>query len=168
MDLLRTAERRLAACEQGLLSVLLVVMVALSFLQVVLRGVFSGGLLWADTFLRHLVLWAAFLGACLAATDGKQFAMDAADRLMPDLLKAGVHAVLHALTAAVCAALAAASGTFLLQEKEGGAILLSVGSWHVPGWTFEVILPVGFALLSAHYAVKAVLAADAVARLKDA
>ncbi|TBR25283.1 TRAP transporter small permease [bacterium] len=163
MDLLRSAERRLAALEQGLLAVLLVVMVALSFLQVALRGLFSGGFLWADTFLRHLVLWAGFLGACLAAADGKQFAMDAAERLMPGRVKAAVHTVMHALTAAVCALMAAAAWTFLLQEKEGGATLFTVGSWHVPGWAFEVILPVGFCLLAVHYAVKSVLAADALA-----
>lgn len=167
MDLLRSAERRLAALEQGLLAVLLVVMVGLSFLQVALRGLFDGGFLWADTFLRHLVLWAAFLGACLAAADGKQFAMDAAERVMPGRVKAGVHLVLHLLTAAVCALMAAASWTFLLQEKEGAATLFSVGSWHVPGWWFELILPGGFALLAVHYLLRAALAADGLAGGKE-
>ncbi len=160
MDLLRSAERRLAALEQWLLVGLLVVMVVLSFLQVALRGVSSGGFLWADTFLRHLVLWAAFLGACLAAADGRQFAMDAAERLMSGRLRAAVHLTLHSLTAAVCALMAAASWTFLLQEKEGASTLFSVGSWHVPGWWFELILPAGFALLAAHYALRAAISSD--------
>lgn len=162
MDLLRSAERRLAALEQRLLAALLLVMVSLSFLQVALRGLFSGGFLWADTLLRNLVLWAAFLGACLAAADGKQFAMDAAERVMTERTRAAVHLLLHVLTAAVCAAMAAAAWTFLLQEKEGGAILLNIGAWHIPGWLFEVILPAGFALLAAHYALKAALAVDAL------
>lgn len=168
MDLLRSAERRLAALEQWLLVVLLVVMVALSFLQVVLRGVSSGGFLWADTFLRHLVLWAAFLGACLAAADGRQFAMDAAARFMSPRVHGGVHLLLHSLTAAVCALMAAASWTFLRQEMESASTLFSVGSWHVPGWWFELILPLGFALLTAHYVLRAALAAEGLAGGKEA
>ena len=168
MDLLRRAERRLAALEQWLLVVLLVVMVALSFLQVALRGVSTGGFLWADTFLRHLVLWAAFLGACLAASDGKQFAMDAAERLMTGRVRSAVHLLLHSLTAAVCALMAAASWTFLRQEMEGAATLFSVGSWHVPGWWFELILPGGFALLTAHYALRAALAVDGLSGGQEA
>lgn len=163
MNHLRTAERRLAALEQGLLAVLLIVMVALSFLQVALRGLFDTGLLWADTFLRHLVLWAAFLGACLAAADGKQFAMDAAERVMEGPLRAAVHVLLHSLTAVVCAAMTAASWTFLRQEMEGASTLFSVGNWHVPGWWFELILPGGFGLLTLHYAVRAALAAGELA-----
>ena len=162
MEFLKTAERRLAALEQGLLAALLLVMVALSFLQVVLRGAFSSGILWADTFLKHLVLWGAFLGACLACVDSKQFAMEGAERLFSGRAKGAVHALLHALTAAVSALLAKASWTFLLQEKEGGATLFSVGSRHIPGWWFEVILPAGFALLALHYAVKSALSGAAL------
>lgn len=158
MDLLRRAERGLAAAEAGLLAVLLVVMVALSFLQVALRGLFDGGFLWADTFLRHLVLWAGFLGACLAACDGRQFALEGAERLLAGRMRAAAHAGVHLLTGGVCVLMARASWTFLLQEKEAAATLFSVGDWHVPGWWFEVILPAGFALLAVHYAVKAVLA----------
>ena len=36
-------------------------------MQVVLRQVFGGGILWCDTLLRHLVLWVGFLGAARAA-----------------------------------------------------------------------------------------------------
>ncbi len=163
MNFLRTAERRLAALEQGILAVHLIVMVALSFLQVALRGFFDTGLLWADTFLRHLVLWAAFLGACLAAADGKQFAMDAAERVIEGPLRAAVHTLLHTLTAVVCALMAAASWTFLRQEMESAATLFSIGDWHVPGWWFELILPGGFALLTLHYAMRAALAAGELA-----
>ena len=159
MGLLRTAERRLAAFEQGLLAGLLLVMVALSFSQVVLRG-FSAGLLWADTFLRHLVLWVGFLGAALAAADDKQFAMDAAFRLMSRPVKVAVHAGLHLLTAGVCALMARASWTFFLQERAAAPVLFSVGGFHLPTWWFETILPAGFALLCLHYLLKTALAGD--------
>ncbi|MBI3296834.1 MAG: TRAP transporter small permease subunit [Elusimicrobia bacterium] len=159
MGLLRTAERGLAAFEQALLSAMLLAMVALSFSQVVLRG-FSAGILWADTFLRHLVLWLGFLGAALAAVDDKQFAMDAAFRLMSRRTRAAVQGVLHVLTAGVSALMAKASWTFFQQEREASAVLFSVGDRLVPAWWFETILPAGFALLCLHYLLKAALAAD--------
>lgn len=163
MTTLRTAERGLARLEQWALSALLLVMVTLSFLQVALRGLFSGGFLWADTFLRHLVLWAGFLGAALAAADDRQFAMDAAHRIIPPRPMAAINVLLHGLTALVCGLMAKASWAFFLQEKSTGAALFAVSGREVPGWWFEAILPGGFALLLLHYAVKAVLSAAAAA-----
>lgn len=158
MAFLKEAERRLAALEQGLLACLLLVMVSLSFAQVVLRG-FSLGLLWADTFLRHLVLWTGFLGAALAAADDKQFAMDASLRLMSDRVRAGVGLLLHALTAAVCVLMVRASWTFFVSERAAASVLFSAGTLRVPAWWFQTILPAGFALLAVHYLLKALLAA---------
>ncbi|MFH1726292.1 MAG: TRAP transporter small permease subunit [Elusimicrobiota bacterium] len=159
MRTLKTLERWLMGAEKALLIAFIVVMVVLSFLQVVLRGLFSSGLLWADTFLRHLVLWVGFLGAALAASGDKQFAMDAATRLLSGRLRSGVQLLCHAFTALVCGFLASASWTFLRDEFGAGAVLFSVGGLHVPSWVFEVILPAGFLLLLVHYAVKAACAA---------
>lgn len=158
MKKLRALERGLASVEKVLLAALLALMVSLSFLQVILRGVFSAGLLWADTFLRHLVLWAAFLGAAAAAVEGKQFAMDAAHRAIKGRTRRAVEGLSHAVCVAVCALLARASWRFLADEYRHGGVLFSVGGLHVPGWTFEVILPAGFALLLVHYLIKLALA----------
>lgn len=158
MERLRSLERGLASAEKLLLAALLAVMVALSFLQVVLRGAFSAGLLWADTFLRHLVLWAGFLGAAAAAAEGKQFAMDAALRALGGNARRAVEGLSHAVCASVCALLGRASWRFLADEYASGGILFSVGSLHVPGWLFETILPAGFALLGIHYLIKLALA----------
>lgn len=159
MEKLRTAERWLSNAEKGLLLVLVVVMVGLSFLQVVLRSFFSGGILWADTFLRHLVLWAGFLGAMVAATENKQFAMDAAARVLKGRVKAAVEALTCAFTAAVCVLLSRASMKFFWMEYESHSELFTVGKTQVPAWIFEVILPLGFALLALHYLLKLAMAA---------
>ncbi|MDE2292344.1 MAG: TRAP transporter small permease [Elusimicrobia bacterium] len=159
MDILKGAERRLAAFEQGALAAMLVVMVTLAFLQVVLRGVFDAGLLWADIFLRHLVLWLGFLGACLAASDDKQFAMDATAQFLPGKVRPAVQLLLHLLTALVCVLLAKAAWTFFGQEREGAAVLFSLGARQVPTWWFETILPAGFGLLAFHYVLKSGMSA---------
>ena len=160
METLRRLERALVAIETGLLVAIVCGIVALSFLQVALRGLFSTGLLWADTLLRHLVLWVGFLGAAAAASADKQFAMDAAARALSGRAKAAASALTSAFTALVCAILARASWTFLREEfgvwseDHARGVLFSIGDFHCPGWIFELILPAGFALLALHYLLK--------------
>lgn len=167
MNALKALEKRVVGIEKGILIVFVVLMVFLAFLQVVLRGVFSSGLLWADSFLKHLVLWVGFLGASVAAYEDKQFAMDAATRLFKGRLRAAVDFTISAFTLGVSAVLTAASWTFLEMEREAASILFSLGDWHAPAWIFQVILPGGFALLAFHYGVKTIRAAAALAG-KDA
>lgn len=164
MDLLRSLERRLVAAEKACLAALLLVMVALSFLQVLLRGGFSKGILWADTLLRHLVLWVGFLGAAAAAADDKQFALDAAGRLLRGRAKAAAHVLCALFAAATTAWLAAAGRDFLADERAAGGTLFTVGQTQVPAWPFELVLPWGFALLTLHYLLKAALAAPGLRR----
>jgi TRAP-type C4-dicarboxylate transport system permease small subunit len=151
---LRAVERGLRACECAILVFLVCVLVGLSFLQVVLRSFFSSGLLWADTFLRHLVLWAGFLGAAVAVADGKHFALDAAGRFLQGRSKALARAAAQALACVICLLMGAAAWRFLQSERSAAGILFAVGSLQVPAWAMEVIVPAGFWLLALHYAIK--------------
>jgi TRAP-type C4-dicarboxylate transport system permease small subunit len=158
MDALRALEKRLLGLEKAALALLLLTMIALSFLQVVLRGVFSSGLLWADTFLRHLVLWIGFLGAAAASAQDRHFAMDAAERVFSGRAKAAAQLACALFIAAVCILLAQASRAFLADERAAANILFSIGETHVQAWPFQTILPAGFFLLALHHLIKAVLA----------
>ena len=125
-------------------------LLAMSFLQVILRQFFGGGILWCDTLLRHLVLWVGFLGAARAAAEEKHFSFEAlADRL-PGGLK-GAAAILARLSAvAVSLVLAKASWSFMVGEKAAGEALFTMGGHSVPGWPFAFILPAGFTLVAIH------------------
>lgn len=156
--LLERAEGGLLSAEKVLLSALIVFMASMSFLQVVLRGAFSSGFLWADTLLRHLVLWVGFLGAGVAAAQDKQFSIDAASRLLPGGLRSAASLLGHAFAAAVCILLGLASWRFFLAECASGGVLFTAGGVQVPQWTAVLALPAGFALLALHYLLKAALA----------
>ena len=134
-------------------------LVLMSFLQVALRSLFSSGILWADTLLRHLVLWVAFLGAGLAAASDRQFALDLSSRFLKGRIKSAVLLACHCFTVAACIFLARASILFFREEYAQGGALFSAGGFRVPAWAFELILPAGFALLALHYLIKAALAA---------
>lgn len=154
MRRIRRAEAAVLACERAVVVALLIFTVGVAFLQVVLRGVFSAGLLWADTLLRHLVLWLGFLGAALATFERRQFAMDALVRKLRPGPRRRVHAGVHAVSALVAACLLWASVKFLKEEFASPSPLFTAGGVAVPAWTIELILPVGFLLLLFHTSIR--------------
>lgn len=150
MNTLKRIEGGLVRLEKALLVALVAFMVALSFLQVILRGVFSAGLLWGDTLLRHLVLWVGFLGAALATVGRRQFAMDAFVKLLPAPRRRRVKAAVDAVSAAVCLLLFFSARSFLKDEMASPSSLFTAGGAAVPAWAIELILPAGFILLLLH------------------
>lgn len=142
----------------GVISILSFMVVA-SFLQVALRTVFSTGILWADTLLRHLVLWLAFLGAGLAASSGRQFAIDAAHRVLKGTPRNITGLIVSFFTAYVCVMLTGASWAFLREEIAHPAVLFTAAGFDIQAWWLQAILPGGFGLLAAHYSILAVRSA---------
>ena len=163
MRAIRGLERALALAEERLLAALIVFMTLLAFLQVVLRVVFSSGILWADILLRHLVLWLAFLGAGLAAGSDRQFAMDLAERFLRGRLRSSVRLLCRLFAAVVSLYLLTASLSFFREEYAHSSVLFEVFGRAVPAWPFETVLPGGFALLFLHYVLKS---AGSAAELK--
>lgn len=155
---LRRAESLLVSLESGLLVALLAGMAALAFAQVARRQIFGTGALWADTLLRHLVLWVGFLGASLAAADEKHFAWEAAAERGGPKMKAAAHAA----AAVITAFLAKAAFSFLREEYAAGKILFSIGAVAVPEWVFSLSIPIGFTLVLIHTLLRAAHAAGRI------
>ncbi|MDD5627476.1 MAG: TRAP transporter small permease subunit [Elusimicrobia bacterium] len=159
MERLRKAESVILGLESALLVAILVFLIFMSFLQVILRQVFGGGILWGDTLLRHLVLWVGFLGAARASAEEKHFAFETLSDRLPPRAHAAMTAAAHLFAAAVALLLAKASWSYLLAEKAEARSLFTVGSLSVPAWLLETIIPVGFLLVFGHTALRAVLRA---------
>lgn len=153
--MIRSLERGLLAAERAVLTALLVALVVLSFVQVVLRGGFSAGLLWADIFLRHLVLLIGFLGAGVAVAEGKMFSFDAASHVLRGGLKRAAGLLAHLFAAGASAALAAAAWRFYLEEYRSKSVLFTALGLEVPQWVFAAAVPFGFALLALHHLLQA-------------
>jgi C4-dicarboxylate transporter DctQ subunit len=152
MKFLRRLDRVIAAVETTLLVVLLGVMVLLDFTQVILRNFFSSGIIWADTFLRQMVLWVAFLGASLAVQERKHINIDVLTRFMPDRGKRISHIVTDLFAAVVCFAFFKASLAFVSSEIANSTILLL----DIPTWYFELIIPVGYGMLAFRFLIKVI------------
>jgi C4-dicarboxylate transporter DctQ subunit len=136
-------DRSLLRFENFLIILLLSVMVLFAFFQVILRNVLSTGILWADIFLRHLVLWVGFIGASLATRESKHINIDILTRFVPKSKQSYFKIFIDFVSMSVCFVLAKAGYKFLTYEIQAGTTLFN----NVPAWIFQLIIPVGFFLI---------------------
>ena len=140
----------LSRFENVLIITTLGIMVILSFLQVLLRNFFNTGILWGDIFLRHLVLWVGFIGASLATREERHINIDILTRFISKKLVPFVKIIIDIVAVIICIILAKASYVFLQYEIEAETILFK----NVPSWYFQIILPLGFALIGFRFFLK--------------
>jgi TRAP-type C4-dicarboxylate transport system permease small subunit len=153
MNILRSIDKILTKFEEYVLITLLFIMVVMAFLQVVLRNLFSSGILWADIVLRHLLLWLGFLGAAIATSENRHINIDAVRRFLSKRMRAAVEVLTDVFAAVICFLLARASWTFVQGEISDRRMLFG----EIPSWYAQVIIPAGFALLVVHFAIRAML-----------
>lgn len=152
MNTLRLIDRLLYKIEVVLLVALLGTMLGLAVWQVILRNVFSTGLVWADTVVRHLVMWLGFVGGALATADERHINIDALTKLIPQRGRRMVAVATNAFATIVCYFMARSAWTFMLDERaSGGELVLSV-----PTWVALTILPSGYGVIAFHFFVKMV------------
>jgi TRAP-type C4-dicarboxylate transport system permease small subunit len=144
MKLLERINSYLEKIESTLLIIIVSVMVVLAFLQVVLRNLFAQGILWADIFLRHLVLWVGFIGASLATREEKHIVIDLFTRFLSKRKKNIARVITNLFAFIICLFLADAGWTFVQYEKSGGTILFN----NIQAWYFQIIIPIGFLLMA--------------------
>lgn len=117
-------------------------MVALPLAEIGARAL-GGGIPGAGPFVQHLTLWVAFLGAALAAREGKLLAL-ATGAFLPRRARTPVEAAVAAVGAAVAALLCRASLELVLVERQAGSEV-AVG---LATWIAQLALPISFALIA--------------------
>ncbi|HID39358.1 MAG TPA: TRAP transporter small permease, partial [Calditrichaeota bacterium] len=137
-------DKIIAKIETWLLIVIVLVMVLFSFTQVLLRLLLDEGIMWADIFLRHLVLWVGFIGASLATRDNKHINIDLLNRYLKGKGDHVAAILINAFALFISFLLAKAGWRFVTDEREFGTMLFG----NVPAWYFQLIIPIGFGLMS--------------------
>ncbi len=157
MRTIRFIENILGYAENGLLVIFLTVTVIMAFVQVLLREFWSTGILWADIFLRHLVLWIGFLGAALAAKESRHFSIDIITKRLSSALRRTVQVLLDLSASVVCYFLSSAGASFVSDEiKYNTQPLFSFLGVDVMAYHLEIIIPIGFALVGIHFLFRAI------------
>ena len=147
MKVLKRIDNWLGGLELGIVIFLLGTMIGFAFLQVVLRNIFSTGIVWVEIFLRHTVLWLGFLGGALATGNQRHIKVDAFSHLFSKRSQAFLHVITNLFAAFICLLLTQASIKFVGSEIEMKSIVFD----GIPAWYVELIIPVGFALHSIHF-----------------
>jgi TRAP-type C4-dicarboxylate transport system permease small subunit len=153
MKILKIIDSIFNKIESAILIFLLLVMLFMAFGQVVLRNISSGGFVWGDILLRHLVLWLGFLGAALATSGERHLNIDALTRYLSERLKGAVAALSNVFAAVVCYLLLRASLTFIEFEIANKNTVFA----EIPSWYAQIIIPVGYGLLTFHFIIRAIL-----------
>ena len=130
--------------EDGALVLALVSMLVMALTQIVLRNLFDSGFLWAESFLRILVLWIAFLGAMVATRDRNHISIDLLSRLLPTAYFMPLRIVSLLFASLLCAVAAYHSVVFISYEYEDETIAFAA----VPSWLCQSIMPIGFGAMA--------------------
>jgi len=133
--------------EDGIMALLLSAMILLAAGQILLRNLFDSGFLWADPTLRLLVLWITMLGAIAASRENRHIRIDLFSRFLSGRTKKIILSITDLFTALVCGVIAWHGGRFVYFEWQDGNQLF--GS--LPAWLGEIIIPIGFGLLTLHF-----------------
>ncbi len=137
------------ALEDAILVLILSSMIALAGGQILLRNLFDIGFFWSDELLRLLVLWLAVAGAVAASRKDRHISIAVLDRFLSATQQRFNKIFLDSFTAVICALIAWHSASFVRTSFEFGDTMLG----DVPAWLPQVVLPVGFALISWRYAL---------------
>ena len=126
-------------------------MVVLPLAEIVWRLAFKAGIPASGPIVKNLTLWVGFLGAAVAAREGRMLAL-ATGKLMPEGRWREVASVFAATVAAfVSALLAQASAELVLVERDGG---MEIGGG-IKVWWVELVLPLAFTLIAVRVAMGA-------------
>ncbi len=133
---------------------LLLLLVAMTFVQVVLRNLPGNpSLPWIDLASRLLVLWVGLLGASLAVAREKHINVDIAGRVLPPTLARWVRAATGAMSLVVLLVLVHASLDFTLVKHQSASLpLFTIESLDlkVYEYVFTDLVPVLFLLMLWH------------------
>jgi len=148
-DILSRLERAGRAAEDAVLVIILTSMILLAAGQIVLRNFFDIGFIWSDEALRLMVLWIAVAGAVAASRNDKHINIDVLDRFLPGPARTVKNVLVHGFTATICGVVTWYSAQFVSTSHEFGDVLLG----GIPAWLLQIVLPVGFGLITYRYAL---------------
>jgi hypothetical protein len=111
--------------------------------EIVARKAFGRGIPGSGPFVQHLTLWVGFLGAAIAAREGKLLAL-ATGTAVPRRMRRPAAIFAAAVAACMATILACGAVQLVITERETGTIIAA----GLPAWVGQLALPAGFALIA--------------------
>src|SRR5438552_13164412 len=119
-------------------------MVLLPLSEIVVRKAFGRGIPGSGPIVQHLTLWVGFLGAAIAARDGKLLALATGTFIPPGVWRRAAAILAAAFGAASAVVLAWGAWQMAMIEREAGT---NIGA-DIQAWVAQLVLPISFALIA--------------------
>lgn len=145
--MLQKLEQKLITFESWIAACSLLLILALSIFQIIIRNTLDFGFPEIDIINRHLLVVCGAMGAVLATPQLRHIKIDALTPLLSKSTIARLRIPLLLFAALICAALCYPALQFCLDEWEYAP---ANERWTLP---FTLIYPLGFSLLSIHFLV---------------
>jgi tripartite ATP-independent transporter DctM subunit len=133
-----------ARIEDAVSATALTAMAALPLLEIAWRRLFGSGIPGSGPIVQHLVLWVGFLGAAIAARDGKLLALASGTFIPEGRARRGAEIFSAAVTACMATLLAWGGVQLFLSERQ---VATTIGAG-IPTWVAQTGLAIGFALIA--------------------
>ena len=133
--------------EDFLLPSLFILTLFLAVLQIIMRNVFSSGIVWAEPLLKIMVLWLGMFGALYATRKRRHIKIDILNHFLKPTLRKLTHQFVYLVSGLICLLCSYFSMTFLLLEFEDGAKAFM----QVPAWLVESIIPVALFIMALRF-----------------
>lgn len=140
--------RILNGLEEGIISLLLVGMTLLVFVEVVLRFGFSIGFLWTEELTLHMSAWMVLFGASYGVKVGSHIGVDAVVRLLSPGARRVVTLIAIVLCLAYCGLFMHGAWIYLDKIQRIGIQLEDIA---IQKWIAHSILFIGFVLLGIRF-----------------
>jgi tripartite ATP-independent transporter DctM subunit len=130
---------------------MLLTMVVLPLVEIVWRLLFKSGIPASGPIVRNLTLWVGFLGAAVAAREGRMLAL-ATGQLIPEGRLREAASVFAATVAAIVSAMLAWASAEMVLVDRGAGMEIGAG---IKEWWAEAMLPIAFTLIAVRVALLA-------------
>jgi len=137
--------------ENALLVMTLAGMILLAASQILMRNAFDTGFVWSDELLRLMVLWLAMIGTVVASRENRHIKIDVLSRFLPARARLMSQTLTALFASVVCGVIAWHALRFVRDSWEFGDVVLVT----LPAWWFQAVIPLGFALVTYRYALRA-------------
>lgn len=124
----------------------------IAILQIILRNLFSSGLIWGDSMLSVLVLWLGLAGSIVASRQDKHINIDVFSQHIADKYKIYIKKSTSLFTAFVCLIISYYSFKFVKMEFYLGEEAFA----NIPVWITEAIIPFAFFVMGIRYILRAI------------
>ena len=146
--------------EKWLVIISLSLMVIFSFLNVVLRALYTkfdiqfanfmlNNIDWSEPFARLMVLWITFLGASLLTRDNRHIRIDLMGHFLSPFFMEIRETILSTACTVICSFMLYASIGYMHMEMQYGTSTLM----GVSAWKWQLIIPIGFSIMSFRFAL---------------